>query len=344
VDENLLTRVARTVGRKQGENVATTALVFLLDRYPVARSAFIRHLNATCAGANVHEATTFSYQQSVTGQGITDISGFRDGSEEVIVEAKIRADFGEEQVAKYVERLFVSAEHLAEPKPLLIILAPRRRAAGLFERACRSAGATSIGWPESVLKGDVELRIGFVTWENTIAAIYDALNDDAEARHDVSEVEGLYRFIEGVPFMSFNENNIAQDVGLLLHSVVEILDSVTERVNADPNSGCQFRSMTPQRWAFGYNGKIASRDAWWGVWITPWATVSPTPYWVQLKDLPAPTRTQVVDRIHQMSDTTIVPHQGAGDLQIALIPLLDVDRSEVVVGLASQLTRLASVL
>lgn len=355
MEESLLTRIALTVGSRQGENVATAALVFMLQSYPAANRAFIELIGER-SGLQLSRDLFFVPQQAKGDGGITDISGFRAGSEEIIVEAKIRAQFGPRQVTKYIERLQSRNQRLPGARAILVVLAPAARARQLFERACEEVNAAispaSFGM---VHRPGAEVRIAYITWTDVLAALERAVGpagSQTRAAYHADEIGALYRHIEGRTVMPLSEEQVSADTGRALLSCVELMDRVAETIQADRGSGCTFGNFTSGRWSFGYWGTVGIYRAWWGVWLRPWADhagESATPYWLQLQASDHRSRQDVVNTIRSIGDGGIVippdaPGQKATEVRVALVPRLKVDEDMVVDGLVQQLRQIAAAL
>lgn len=88
---NLLTQVALTVGSRQGENVATAALVHILSTSPTGRDAAVAHLSAL-ANLDFPAGLAFSSQVGRTTGGIADAVATDEGKiERIIIESTCSA-------------------------------------------------------------------------------------------------------------------------------------------------------------------------------------------------------------------------------------------------------------
>lgn len=221
--ENLLTRVATTLGSRQAENIASGALVYLLERYPPARVAFVNHLRAI-SHAVIDDAVYFSAQVDIANFGITDISGVHDGAEQVIIEAKIAAGLHGHQVTRYIDRLRPTAG-------LLVILAPRHRLPFVWHDVCEEADIDPATSPVQTPDGKVTLAS--TTWEAVIDSLAGALAGDAAGRAELQQVEGLYRHIEEAAFIPYSPDDLSFGTGRLVDSIGRITKRVLDRLRGD---------------------------------------------------------------------------------------------------------------
>jgi hypothetical protein len=129
---NLLTRIAATIGSRQRENVATTALLYVMQAHPAAQRAVVADWvrRAGLVLGVGPPADLFFAEQDFGTDGQPDLVGHDEtGLPRVIVEAKIEAGFQPEQMARYSTRFDPGMSSV------LVVLAPERRLSRLVQEA-----------------------------------------------------------------------------------------------------------------------------------------------------------------------------------------------------------------
>jgi hypothetical protein len=129
---NLLTHIATTIGRRQRENVATAALLYVMQNDVVVRRAVVADF-AQRAGLrlNVELPRDLVFVPQDFGVGGRPDAVGHDGESRrrVVIEAKIDAGFQPQQIARY-------STQLDPDVPCLIaVLAPERRLPRLLQEA-----------------------------------------------------------------------------------------------------------------------------------------------------------------------------------------------------------------
>jgi hypothetical protein len=338
MDENLLTRIATTLGTRRAEDIASGALAYLLDRYPQARAAFIEHLSER-AGIAVAEDLHFTSQVHKDGFGITDISGLRAGIEEVIVEAKITAGLHGDQINSYLQRL-------GGDRPLLVLLAPKDQLPHIWTEALRqSDGIVSSNSDEIAAVGAATLAR--TSWEEVIKYLRQALRHVSGALAELEQVEGLYLHIERQAFLPYSDDNLSTMRGRAVWSMTRVMRAVLTRLVGEQTPGFEsIGKLSGSDWGFGRSCQVAGLPAWCGMWLQLWADKAPTPFWLQLKDLDAGVATHLVEVIHSVgSDGGRTPcwHRPAErDVVVPLYVPVGADEKTTATEVAEQVRRIAS--
>jgi hypothetical protein len=129
---NLLARIAATIGRRRQEDVASTALLYVIQADNHARRAVVADLARRAGltvGADLPDDLSFAGQDRGEG-GRPDIVGVDDRDRaRVVIEAKIDAGFQPDQIARYSGRL------ASDLPSVIAVLAPERRLPRLLHEA-----------------------------------------------------------------------------------------------------------------------------------------------------------------------------------------------------------------
>ena len=187
--ESVLAHVAATIPQK--ENLATSALVYILNRSQPARQAF--HALVEQAVGTVAEIGSLRVEETLADGKRPDVlllgpAGNRVG----FMEVKFWAGLTEAQPVNYLEALNES------DREVLVFLAPTRRLASLrnelIER-CKLASMTTD------VRSDVALdcngiHVALIAWSQMMEQLGRSTIDDRQALADVEQLRGLWEAIE----------------------------------------------------------------------------------------------------------------------------------------------------
>ena len=333
--ENLLTRLTMSVMSRQGENVATAGLLYLLQSHDDARHAFLQVVEKA-SGVPLPPNVRFQGQVGSTGSGITDISGWHDNRELVIVEAKVGAGLGLNQARDYFKRLDAGG--------LLVVLAPESRLPALFGVACKDCDVMSDASALTASAGGKSLVA--VSWLAVIDAIR-AKPLTAALRAEVDQIRGLYDHLETAEFMPFSSDSLSRNAARQHASLERVVVDLNARIFAGtvtdascPKKGFRIAASGD---AVGFYFLLAGNSAWFGRSTGLWLknVEAETPYWLHLWQL-------------GYSDAHLLKGQLDGDarcrarcfgeppVRMALWPPLGVDISLVGSGLAEQIAQVGA--
>lgn len=175
---------------KQGELLCTQSLAFPL-RDATLRAAVGALVART---ANCAEPQVFEWRAEVRQEdgGRPDLEGrAADGKALIKVEGKLGAAFGSGQVTSYVNGLC-----RAGCPTILLVIVPARRykeACGHVSQSLQLPGEGP--WQAPLASG---VAVAVVSWEDVVGAMERAAT--GEAKHDVLQLKGMYRALNGDDF------------------------------------------------------------------------------------------------------------------------------------------------
>jgi hypothetical protein len=327
--ENLLTRVATTIGARQGENVATASLHFLLERDAGARRAVVA-LVSHKSGSPLPEDLVFRTQAGSADAGIADMAATRPGhaSERLIIEAKVNANLSAGQAAKYLRRLGMDG--------VLVLLAPDFRLRPLFAAACAECGLEAEG-TALVARSAQGKTIAAVSWAEAMAAIRSALVDPA-LHGDVTQVEGLLDHLERRTFVPFAPEHLSRDMARLHASYDQLVVEVLAAMKAGNAEGVKIYGR--QAGGDGYFGgglKLGQHVVWFGRHTGRWVLheLAGTPYWLHFSRMPD----ALAEQLRQTVNSRAGKERCFGNpaQYVAVWPLVGVDKEVVVRDLVRQI-------
>lgn len=339
---NLLTQVALTVGSRQGENVATAALVHILNSSPSARSAAVAHINGVSAIALPNELA-FSTQVGATAAGIADAVATDAGNRErVIIEAKLSAGFHGMQLETYVRRL---AGVVVRPC-LLLIVAPAVRCESLWRHARVLLGLEQ-GDGNRVTATADEITVSVTSWEALLDALGPAVDSDAVARNDLEQLRGLFHYLAKAAVLPIDGDDVSQRRGQICHSTWRIAEGAIDALLKYPKPNLRLyssRSKGGGFWGAGAYLVAGSTEVWFGVWLPSWVQHAETPYWLQFKNLDGVRGPRLAAALQEVGNVmTAFYRSGDNDVVAALTPPLARDETQAVDYLTTTLDSIAPV-
>jgi hypothetical protein len=326
---NLLARIATTIGRRHQEDVASTALLYVIQSEGDARHAVLSDL-ARRAGLNpgidLPDDLYFSGQDHGT-DGRPDIVGADDIAARVIIEAKVDAGFQPDQIGRYSTRLDPGLPSV------IAVLAPERRLPQLLHEAAQQFKSKNIEVAERAplswhATGRPLALLG-ISWLEMLEVMENVTSSD-----DLRQLRGFYEYLESATFLPFASADLARVNGRLMRSVIGVAENVAA---AFPGGGAS------HRWeSAGQYITLHGRTAWFGVWLDAWAQREDTPYWLTYSknNLSPATDAQLLPELNAIPG--IRAHRDETYLCIALFPPTDVGRAEVKAGLIALITKVGN--
>ena len=219
---NLLTRIATTIGSRQRENVATTALLYVMQANLEAGRAVVAELAQRAGltlGGDLPSDLVF-VGQDFGADGRPDLVG-RDGRNRprVVIEAKIEAVLQPEQIARYSKRLD------PEVPCVVVVLAPERRLPRLVREA--SGQLADIGQilaerdPTTWQSANRALTLLGISWVMTLDVMQNVTSSA-----DLIQLRGFYDYLEKATFLPLSSADIAAVNGRLLWSITSVAQNI----------------------------------------------------------------------------------------------------------------------
>lgn len=315
---NLLTRIATTIGSRQRENVATTALLYVMQANLEAGRAVVAELAQRAGltlGGDLPSDLVF-VGQDFGADGRPDLVG-RDGRNRprVVIEAKIKAGFQPQQIARYSKRLD------PEVPCVVVVLAPERRLPRLVREA--SGQLADIGQilaerdPTTWQSANRALTLLGISWVMTLDVMQNVTSSA-----DLIQLRGFYDYLEKATFLPLSSADIAAVNGRLLWSITSVAQNIA--------AGFDVGGRHVHEWSdVGRLFTLNERTAWFGVWLEAWAQRADTPYWMtyHINVLPAAKAVPLLPRLNALP--SIRAHHDDTFLCVALFPPLGAERGEV---------------
>ena len=323
---NLLARIASTIGRSRQEDVASSALLYVIQTDDSARRAAVSGLARRAGLTTVLPDDLYFAGQDHGDDGRPDIVGSDDSARaRVVIEAKINAGFEHDQIGRYSTRL--------EPglPSVIAVLAPERRLPHLLHEAVQQLGSKGIkvaangqAWQTA----DHSLTLLGISWLEILEAM-----ENVTSSVDISQLRGFYEYLEPAVFLPFTSADLAGANGRLIWSVSSIAKNVSNKFPGGSQS---------HQWdSFGRLLDLNGLTAWFGVWLKAWAQREDTPYWLTYHKnvLPPERYAQLLPGLSAIQGVRV--HRDETFLCIALMPPVAAERllvEETLTRLINQVT------
>lgn len=330
------------------ENLATEALLYLLDRSSVARAALRRFIAQT----DVTLTDSLVYRTQVAGDegAIPDLVGLDDvGREVLLLEAKFWAGLTDRQPVDYLNRL-------PDTVPgLLLFVAPARRFATLWPELvsrCKQAGVPVETLKESgsgllVVKVGNRRTLALASWNSLLDSMLVSLESEGQtaAASDARQLIGLCERMDNESFLPLRSEELASSHGRRILDFCQLVDDVTdlaverglvstEKLRASGGRGWYARNI----WLGGCGCivKVSARD---------WSSERETPIWLEVwgeNFKPSPEVKQALAPLALETPTLVLQKD-----QCLLVPFtipICCEREQVVQALLAQLQRVEKLL
>lgn len=320
-------------GSKQGENIATSALCYLLNSYPEAGTQFCSQI-ADLLPSDLHDALTLRFvEQLVSDSGRVDAAGIgQDGARSLLIECKFDAVLGDSQISGYLGEL-------VRPGVLLFIV-PRQRRAQTVQQACAVLGLNRAHFHENGHYSFARIdraTVAVTDWISVLTSLAE-VQADAEFAAELAELRAYVDLMTGDEFTALTPEDLSGHIGARWVQFTQLFEEAV--VTAQAEGVLELEGSLSG--THGYSGRalrIGPWLTWGGIWAFGWTDTADTPLWLDFTagpgrpDLEAalralqPLETSEVGRVFERRDHVVVP----------LYLKCAAERGEVVEDLVAQL-------
>lgn len=319
----LLTHIARKIARSP-ENLATEALVFILQESAAARRGLARLMEGQLALTGV-EGLSFSSQGHEADAGIPDLVGTdAGGHERLLIEAKFWAGLTEKQPMTYLDRLadlggLVFVVPAVRAEIVWRELMTRLKAAGIDAQAVGTGGSYAV----EVGHSGKQLRL--TSWRTVLFALEQALQEagEHERLEDVKQLQSLCDSMDQSAFLPINAEELSHGLWRRVCDFSGAVYDIGQKLAAGEGS----KSLGRLSHGAGWTRVGVLRNGWAAyVYFDAWAMTNwrASPFWLEL---PASTRPHLLrfgEEPRRLWET------NRGTLYIALPCPLGVERDQLV--------------
>ena len=267
----------------QPENLATEALLYVINSSRIAKGAFIGYIAR--AGVQVGDDLFFQSQSHGKDQAIPDLVGLNIANEQVlIVESKFWAGLTDNQPATYLARL-------PENKPsILLFIAPERRFPTLWAELLNRLNREGLVFQETRLDDSLLIArlnghhiMALTSWRAVLAFVAQAANvaQEMQLASDVSQLDGLCARMDSDAFIPLQAEELSSIIGMRFQQYYQLVEEVVKMLQIEKlaKSG----SSSGGIWGYGRFFDFFGYTAYLGVNVNFWAKLRETPFWLQLQ-------------------------------------------------------------
>jgi len=217
------------------ENLATESLLYVLQRSPTARNAFLHYLEQTGCEP-FPEGLRLVSQNSDEDQAIPDLAGLdADNHPRFLCEVKFWAGLTENQPITYLKRLIKASGSL------LVVLAPSKRFPTLWpELVRRTKDANFKVEPLQVSRELETVRVNekytlaLASWRSVLGVLARALETEGDVKtlSDLMQLQGLCDRMDSDAFRPLRSEELTADTGQRIRQYCDLVDESAAKLGA----------------------------------------------------------------------------------------------------------------
>jgi hypothetical protein len=273
----------------QKENLATEALIFIMNKSEVARTSVNNLIRAI--DSRINPNLIFRTQQTNSeDNAIPDIVGYDpDNVGTCIIEAKFWAGLTDNQPITYISEL------PADKPALLIFLCPEKRTSTLWLELLERLKNADISFVELVSKESAfrhakisELHsLALITWESLLSSISDDINlkGDVAVKSDIDQLIGLCNRMNSEAFLPVSSEEISPQIARRNIQFADLVDELIDfgkgkgLINTDGFKATSTKKHYTRYMKLGdYFGSIR-------ICYDYWIDYANTPIWLDIRGL-----------------------------------------------------------
>ena len=327
----------------QRENLATEALLFILNRSRAAQGAFVSAINA--AGAGLPHGLSFHTQAAEADGAVPDLVGEdAEGRQILIVEAKFWAGLTKAQPTVYLQRL------ADVPGGALVFIAPAKRREVLWNELDRRCAEVGVGLSDPLVDTPTTraartregVSLSIVSWRSVLDGILGQVETAGEmgVAADVRQLQALCDREDAEAFLPLESEELTGNTGRRQIQFTDLVDDLTDRAVREKLAVVKgLRATATRGWYGKYTriggcGCLVHYSAW------KWGELAQTPLWLQVRDarwnVSDALNAQLAQRTAAAGDPGFITPDG---FEFPLYPPIGVERPDVLHALWKQLER-----
>jgi hypothetical protein len=334
MQSGLFAHAASRWGSRQGENLATSALVYLLNTYDSAATEFHAVLGQLVNDPRFERKLRF-VEQLVGDSGRIDAAGLGQQHEHrVLIECKFDATLGDTQISGYLSELSTPG--------ILLFLVPRNRRREILNQVATVLGLEQLEFIEtdgflSCRTGSGAEVVAVADW-HTVLDIFDGSCSDVGFLAEAAQLRSYVDRMTGDGFTPLTAEELSGRVGTRWRQFVDL---ITEAIDKAEDAIPEFEGdgqLAAGRGSVGRYLRIGPLRMWAGVWTGPWSDTADTPLWLQFKGAARLSVNEARMALAGYEGEGFGPvFERNGEVLVPLYLRCAADRDEVVRGLVDQL-------
>lgn len=270
----------------RGEDTATDALAFVLNRSATCRDALHRLLDD--GDFTLEPAVSFQTQVTYQDGSRPDMAGYdRKGVKRLLVEAKFWASLGQQQASGYFGQL-------EEAGPgVLLFIAPGSRIETLWAEIKRqmesgegSVQLETLEATDRVRRARTvgsDKRVMLVSWDQLLGGMAAVAAGDTQVASDIQQLRGLARYQDDEAFHPIHQAEFGLALPRRIRGLNRLIDAVVDGRGVQEGwMTVKGLRATPQREGYGRYFKFPGvpGDLFLCVNYWRWSTCGDTPLWL----------------------------------------------------------------
>lgn len=320
-------------GTSQGENLATSALVYLLGTYPEVGDRFCRDLAGLMGDSGMDLQLRFVEQLITAGGGRMDAAGITPAGERFLaVECKFDAALGDAQIRDYLDEV-------TSPGILLLVV-PRQRRAQVMMQAARTldVGADAFVDRNGYFTATARASTVAVTDWLTLLTSFAASSTDIEFGTELKQLRSYVDLMTGDEFTPLTPDDVSGRRGARWRHFHQLLDEALSMAQANGF----LRTAGSLGGSHGYSGRglhFGPWVGWGGLWAAAWADTADTPLWLNFSPNEAgrPELDIAMEVLRPLNAAGQRLFERQGAAVVALYLKCGTNRGDVVTDLVDQL-------
>ena len=332
----------------RGEDTATDALAFILNKSPACREA----LDFLLGDGDFHVGSLTNLQTQVTYEDGSrpDMVGYdRDGKKRLLVESKFWASLLQGQASGYFGQL-------EEQGPgILMFIAPGTRLETLWAEIKRQMEAGADGVQLEAVETAVQMRrariaesdkrLMLVSWTLLLDRLAAAVPTDSPIASDIQQLRGLAQREDNEAFLPISMEELGPSLARRVQWLNMLIDDVVDG-HGVREGWMSVRGLraTPQRYGYGRyfrfrndQGDVVSGDLFLCVNFDRWADSSDTPLWLWISRNVPLSGPQL-----RVSLPSVVEYGSDGPYDVPIHLTAGVEYDQVLAGVVRQIREISN--
>jgi hypothetical protein len=333
------------------ENVATEALLYLLDRHASAWQSLRDYLNGTM----VYLPDSLIFRSQVWSEEIAqpDLLGIDEhGKNALIIEAKFWAGLTENQPVTYLMGLPPGSPGI------LLVLCPEKRIKLLWEKLLARVLEASLapGQTTRLESGFIYCHIGeqhlmvALSWSQLLGVLRREADkeNDAALLSDATQLKGLCDRMDSQAFLPLRPEHLGADLGMRVQHFADLVDDVVSEMVIHHGADTKGLTTGGKQSTYGRYFRVGEFALFFKYSPSLWARHGETPFWLRVKHVTedgwtnATWLSEGLDRLPPGKFQRLPYSDGTYTVGIS-VPI-SVERDEVLAKLISQVNEVVAAL
>ena len=334
----------------RGEDTATDALAFILNKSAACRGALDRLLRD--GDFNPEPIARVETQVTYQDGSRPDMVGYdRSGIKRLLAEAKFWASLGQRQASGYFGQLETTGPGV------LLFIAPDSRIDTLWAEIVRQMASREGGIQLEIIEATErtrrakivgsDKRLMLVSWDQLLDSMATVAAVDTRVASDIQQLRGLAAYQDEEAFQPIHPEEFGLALPRRIRGLNRLIDDVRSRGVGDGWMSTEGLAAAPQRQGYGRyfrfrqvsSGQIIPGDLFLCVHYRRWAENGDTPLWLWISRRFPLNAGRIRDRT-----PSLVENEGAGTYNVPIYLKTGVEYEGVLEDVVRQLKAIADMI